>query len=115
MVDEQLSPNDKWVAVVTWAGATASILAGVGRRDTSPPSKRGGGLVRRLAEHPESAEKLRSLVKAALMYANDYDDKLPDTLEGVSSKVSRTDMNGLRQISSTWARAGPHQIDPQCP
>jgi prepilin-type processing-associated H-X9-DG protein len=93
-VRDLLSSSQKWVAKVSWSGA---------KLQSSPElANLMGGLTRdrdldlKLADYPESQERLRSLGKALLMYANDYEDKLPDTLDGVQTFVSEADLKWLK-------------------
>lgn len=85
-VRDLLGSSQKWVAKVPWAAAKLPSSPEL----VSLTRDRDAGL--KLADYPESKDRLEALGKALLMYANDYEDKLPDTLEGVRSFVGDTDM-----------------------
>ena len=76
-----LSSNQKWVAKVPWAGAKLQSSPELARLTLDKDAHL------KLTDYPESAEKLRALGKALLMYANDYDDKLPDALGNLRAYV----------------------------
>ncbi len=87
---ELLSASQKWVAIVPWAGARLSSspqLADLA--DYKTPEKE-------LAEYPASARNLTSLGKALLLYANDHEDRLPETLDDVQSYLDRGEWKWLK-------------------
>ncbi|MEN6424685.1 MAG: hypothetical protein ABFE13_04945, partial [Phycisphaerales bacterium] len=89
-VRDLLSSSQKWVAKVPWAGvklASSPELASL-TMDSDANLK--------LGDYPESAKRLGALGTALLMYANDYEDRLPDVLEGVRPFVSEADMRWLQ-------------------
>ncbi len=89
-VRDSLSRSQKWVATVSFAGAklqSSPELALLGEYKSRD---------QKMAEHPESGQRLKLLGKAALMYANDYDDKLPDSLDSVKAHVSEADLRWLK-------------------
>ncbi|MGE5294753.1 MAG: M56 family metallopeptidase, partial [Solirubrobacterales bacterium] len=81
-----LSSSQKWVAKVPWAGAKLLSSPELARLTMDKDAHL------KLADYPESKAKLEVLGKALLMYANDYEDKLPDTPEGVRSFVGDADL-----------------------
>jgi DNA-binding beta-propeller fold protein YncE len=88
-VRDLLSSSQKWVAIVPWAGAKLASSPEL----VNLALDKDAGL--RLADYPESAKRLETLGKALLLYANDYNDKFPDALEGVRSSVGEADMRWL--------------------
>ena len=103
-LNELLSPNQKWVATVPFAGAklrSSSELADLSRRPPSPEKFA-----------PVSAERLSALGKALLIYANDYEDKFPDTLQGVSDYLSRDELTWLKRNVAYLGKGKTTSADP---
>jgi hypothetical protein len=85
-----LSSSQKWVAKVPWSGAKLQSSPELAKLTMDRDAHM------KLADYPESKAKLEALGKALLMYANDYDDKLPNALEGVRSFVGEADTKWLQ-------------------
>lgn len=79
-----LSSSQKWVAKVPWGGAKLQSSPELARLTLDRDAHL------KLTDYPESAEKLGALGKALLMYANDYDDKLPDALGNLRAYVDES-------------------------
>ncbi len=88
-MEVQLASSQKWLARVPFAGAklqSSPELADLSRRPPNPADVA-----------PVSAAKLKALGMALLMYANDYEDKFPDTLQEVRAFVGDEDVAWLTQ------------------
>ncbi|MDI6450869.1 M56 family metallopeptidase [Anaerobaca lacustris] len=89
MLGDHLSSGRKWLARVPFADAklqSSPELADLARRPPKPEQFA-----------PESAQKLAVLGKALLIYANDYGDRFPETLQGVRTFVGSEDFAWLMQ------------------
>ncbi len=81
----QLGSSQKWLAVVPFANATLNSSQELAYL-TKYKSRE---------EYPELVEKLKSLGRAIFMYANDYDDKFPDTLQDLHDFVNSVELKWL--------------------
>ncbi len=85
----QLSSSQKWLAVVPFADATLKSSQELAYLTEYKSWEQ------KLTEHPESVEKLKSLGRAMFMYANDYDDKFPGTLQDTQGFVGSVELKWL--------------------
>jgi hypothetical protein len=89
-VRQLLSSSQKWVAKVPWAGAKLQSTPELAGLVHSGVPEEGS------AEQAVSARSLAALGKALLLYANDHEDRLPETLDGVQSYLEREEWKWLK-------------------